>query len=121
MSLSLHTLDDNQLGNLFTGLTDQLAPGESINNITAGIPFSATITANKSHLSTWTAYNNGPSNIVTATDTTLVVAKEVPLSIEMSAFTVSANNKEGLPLHILMTGMMLLAITGCIRYRRDGR
>ncbi len=115
VSLGLHTLDDDQLGNLFTGLANQLAPGESINNIAAGIPVSATIIANKSHQSTWKAYNNGPTNVVTATDSTLVMAKEVPLSIEMSAFTVRSD--KSLPLNILILGMTMLGFISCIRYR----
>lgn len=118
---TLHTLDDNELGNVFTGFMSQLAPGETINNISAGILISTIIDGNKNHLSTWTAYNNGPTNVVTATDSTLVMAKQMPLSIEMSAFTVSTNKKEQLPVNILIIGMMLLGLTSCISYRRQAR
>jgi hypothetical protein len=54
VTLPLHTLDDSELGNLFTGFSYDLAPGESADTVSAGIEVSATLTSMTVNTATWT-------------------------------------------------------------------
>lgn len=65
--LGLHDLDDSELGNLFTGLAYNLLPGASVDTVAAGLTISATLNVTTTNTATWTAYNAGPINLVTAT------------------------------------------------------
>ncbi|MBX3059022.1 MAG: carboxypeptidase regulatory-like domain-containing protein [Anaerolineae bacterium] len=65
--LGLHDLDDSELGSLFTGLAYNLLPGASVDTVAAGLTISATLNVTTTNTATWTAYNAGPINLVTAT------------------------------------------------------
>ena len=72
MTLNLHDLADSELGTIFTGLNYALTPGSSINTVAAGLSIPAVINATTVNTATWTAYNVGPSNQITASDTATV-------------------------------------------------
>ncbi|MGB0385768.1 MAG: DUF7507 domain-containing protein, partial [Ardenticatenaceae bacterium] len=86
-TLSLHTLDDDQLGNLFTGHSHTLAPGESYNNIDAGISVSTTINSNTTNVGTWSATTNDPSVVATATHTTTVMMLNPAIEVSQTVGT----------------------------------
>jgi len=67
VTLTLHDLADDRLDALFTGLAYDLAPGASIDTVTAGLSISETVTATITNTATWTAYNPGPADDATAT------------------------------------------------------
>jgi hypothetical protein len=71
VALTLHDLDDSQLGAILTGFPFNLAPGAS-----AFLTQSATILETTVNSATWTAYNPGPSDVASATDTATVVVPE---------------------------------------------
>ena len=75
VTLNLHDLADSQLGTIFTGLSYALTPGSSVNTVQAGLSISAVINTTTSNTATWTAYNAGPINQVTATDTATVIVQ----------------------------------------------
>lgn len=66
ITLSLHDLDDDQLGSLLSGLAYDLAPGASVDTVAAGLTISATIMTDTVNTATWTAYNAGPADVATA-------------------------------------------------------
>ncbi|MCA9974612.1 MAG: choice-of-anchor J domain-containing protein, partial [Anaerolineales bacterium] len=72
ITLSLHDLEDDALGVILDGFIYDLAPGASVDTVTAGLTLSATIDAAIVNTATWTAYNAGPSNVATATATATV-------------------------------------------------
>ena len=72
VTLNLHNLTDSALGTIFTGLNYALTPGSSVNTVAAGLSIPAVITATTTNTATWTAYNAGPVNQVSATDTATV-------------------------------------------------
>jgi hypothetical protein len=63
ITLSLHDLDDSELGSLFSGLAADLGPGDTVTVTTSSVP----ITQTTVNTATWTAYNAGPTDVVTAT------------------------------------------------------
>ncbi len=69
ITLSLHTLDDSELGNLFTGFPYDLGPGASVSTVDAGLTISETITTDTVNVATWTAYNPISYDIITGTCT----------------------------------------------------
>ena len=72
VTLTLHDLDDDQLGTIFTGLAYYLAPGASVDTVAAGLTISAVMNVTTTNTATWTAYNPGPANVVTAQATATV-------------------------------------------------
>jgi uncharacterized repeat protein (TIGR01451 family) len=72
VTLDLHNLEDDVLGEIFAGLEYALTPESSVNTVAAGLTISATITADTTNTATWTAYNAGPTDVVTATATATV-------------------------------------------------
>ncbi len=72
VTLNLHDLDDSELGNLLSGLSYALAPGAS-----AFLTETTTINVTTVNTALWTAYNAGPTDVVTATDVATVTV-EVP-------------------------------------------
>ncbi len=73
VTLTTHTLIDDQLGAIFTDLAYDLAPGESLDTVAAGLVVTATITANTTTTAEWTAYvPDGLSANATASATVLV-------------------------------------------------
>ena len=108
-TLDLHTLVDDQLGTLFTGLANALTPGSSVNTVDANVTASATINATTVNVATWTAYNaNGPA--VTATATARVAIQ--PTAVSVAALGAQAA--------LLWGGMLLLGtvIAGSVIWRR---
>ncbi len=67
VTLNLHDLDDSELGTILSAFPYALSPGAS-----AFLTATATITASTVNTATWTAYNAGPIDVVTATDTATV-------------------------------------------------
>ncbi len=67
VTLNVHDLDDDMLGEIFAGLEYALTPGSSVDTVTAGLTISATITETTTNMATWTAYNDGPVDVATAT------------------------------------------------------
>jgi hypothetical protein len=77
ISLTLHDLDDDLLGPIFTALAYDLGPGQSVNTVAAGVEVSATYASGVyTNTATWTAYNPGPTDVVTATDTAVVTVED---------------------------------------------
>lgn len=62
LTLTRHSLTDSELGPLLNGLAYALAPGGS-----AFMTTTATLVATTVNVATWTAYNPGPTDVVTAT------------------------------------------------------
>lgn len=58
VALALHDLEDDQLGILLDGFAYDLAPGASVDTVTAGLTLSATITSTITNTAVWTAYND---------------------------------------------------------------
>lgn len=62
LTLTRHSLTDTELGPLLNGLAYALAPGGS-----AFMTTTATLVTTTVNVATWTAYNPGPTDVVTAT------------------------------------------------------
>ena len=69
ITLSQHDLTDSQLGLIFDNFTTSLPPESSSYTVTTGIM----ITTSTVTTATWTAYNPGPTDPATATDTASVI------------------------------------------------
>ena len=78
ITLTLHDLDDSKLGNLFAAFTYDLAPGVSVDTVTAGLEISATIAQTTVNTATWTAYNPGPLNTAEVTASATLAVEEIP-------------------------------------------
>ena len=61
-AFALHDLVDDQLGTIFSGLSYVLAPGASVDTVTAGLNISAVISVPTTNVGTWTAYNTVPGD-----------------------------------------------------------
>ncbi len=72
VTLNLHDLDDSELGNIFTGFNYALAPGASVDTVTAGVTASAVITVDTTNTATWTGYNTGPTDVASAQASAIV-------------------------------------------------
>jgi hypothetical protein len=77
ITLTLHDLVDSHLGTLLDGAPFSLMPGASI-----FITQTAVITQTTTNTALWTAYNAGPTDVVTATDSATV--NVIPPSIALS-------------------------------------
>ena len=77
VSLTLHDLTDSHLGSILDGFPFTLLPGAS-----AFITQTAVITQTTINTATWTAYNPGPANLVTATDTATVTLLTPAISLD---------------------------------------
>ncbi len=67
VSLSRHDLDDSELGAILVGFSFDLLPGAN-----TFVTQTAVITQATVNTATWTAYNLGPTSVVTATDSATV-------------------------------------------------
>lgn len=74
VTLTQHTLVDSALGTLLNDFPYPLGPGAS-----AFITATANITTTTINTATWTAYNPGPINLVSATDVATVTISSEPL------------------------------------------
>ncbi len=70
-AFGLHTLTDDVLGTIFSGLAYNLAPGASVNTVQAGLSIPYVANANTTNVGTWLAYNAGGAQ-ATATSTAVV-------------------------------------------------
>jgi hypothetical protein len=84
VTLNLHDLVDDQLGTLLTGYNSPLAPGGTLDTVTAGFEFSATITQTTVNSATWTAFNDSQTT-ASASDTATVI-RDDPTSVSLSGF-----------------------------------
>ncbi|MGH2536739.1 MAG: DUF7507 domain-containing protein, partial [Candidatus Promineifilaceae bacterium] len=84
VTLTLHDLDDSELGAILDALPYSLVPGAS-----AFLTQSAVIDADTVNTATWTAYNPGPIDVVTATDTATVDVTGEP-DVEVSPAALSS-------------------------------
>ena len=73
ISLTLHALEDSELGTLLNDFPFNLDPGAS-----AFITATTSITQTTVNTATWTAYNPGPADVATATATATVTVTDVP-------------------------------------------
>ncbi len=78
ITLNLHDLADSELGTIFTGLSYALTPGSSVNTVAAGLSIPAVINATTVNTATWTAYNAGPIDLVSAINTATVFVPVLP-------------------------------------------
>jgi subtilisin-like proprotein convertase family protein len=80
VTLNLHDLEDDELGEIFAGLNYALTPGSSVNTVAAGLTISATINVTTTNTATWMAYNDGPTDVVTATASATVNVTPLPVA-----------------------------------------
>jgi hypothetical protein len=79
VAFGLHTLTDDVLGTIFTGLAYNLAPGASVNTVAAGLSIPYVANANTTNVGTWLAYNaTGGQAQATATATVNVIPPRCP-------------------------------------------
>ena len=108
VTLNLHDLADSELGTIFSGLNYTLTPGSSVNTVQAGLSIPAVINVTTVNAATWTAYNAGPINVITATDTATVTVETVDPNIDVNplnlASTQPANTTTTQPLTVANTG-----------------
>ena len=89
VALNLHTLVDDPLGMIFSGLNYALAPGSSVNTVQAGLSIPAVINATTTNVGTWTAYNTGGPT-ATATATATVTATPRTPNIDVDPLSLSS-------------------------------
>lgn len=112
VSLTLHDLDDSALGSLADGLEYPLGPGAS-----TSITRTADITETTANTATWTAYNPGPTDVVSATAAAIVTilppneAPEIEVSPTALSATLPAGTQETLTFTLRNTGTADLAWT----------
>jgi hypothetical protein len=112
VALPLHTLDDSELGNIFTDLAYDLGPGESVDTVAAGLEISALITETTVNTAVWTAsIPGGPS--VTATDSA-TVTRGNPTGVALSGF--GADVAAATPLWL--AGLLILLLVSGLILRR---
>ena len=63
MPLTLHNLVDSEFGLLFVGMAYDLAPGASLDTVTAGLEASAIVVENRTNNATWRAYVEGGRSV----------------------------------------------------------
>jgi hypothetical protein len=79
VAFGLHTLTDDVLGTIFTGLAYNLAPGASVNTVAAGLSIPYVANANTTNVGTWLAYNaTGGQAQASSTATVNVIPPRCP-------------------------------------------
>jgi hypothetical protein len=110
-TLTRHTLVDNRLGTILNDFPFSLVPGAS-----AFLTQSVVLTTTTVNTATWTAFNPGPTDVVSATSVATVTA--VPPSVSL-AKTVGTN-----PLTCATTDMITVTVgtlvTYCYEIRNTG-
>ena len=81
-ALARHSLDDSELGNLLNDFVYTLAPAAS-----AFITESAVISSTTVNTATWTAFNPGPTDVVTATAVATVNVPEPAITLSKTVGT----------------------------------
>lgn len=81
ITFTRHDLDDSELGTLVSSLPLTLAPQDETEQVRTGV-----ISQSTTNIGTWTAYNPGPTDQVSAADTATVLVPEAsPLSCVLPA------------------------------------
>jgi hypothetical protein len=80
ITLTRHDLDDSELGSIFATLPLTLGPGQRINTVDAGFIITQFVTETAVNTAAWTAYNPGPTNMVSA-------SSSVTLTLDTLYFT----------------------------------
>ena len=100
ITLTLHDLTDSALGTILTNFPFTLVPGAS-----AFLTVSTPITVNTVNTALWTAYNPGPTDVVTATDVATVTVTIPPApaivltkTVGLDASTCATTNSVTLPI-----------------------
>jgi hypothetical protein len=106
VTLTLHDLNDSELGNIFTALPYDLAPGASVDTVAAGLEISATITQTTVNTATWVAYAPNVPPVTAVASAT--VTRGDPTGVSLSNFgpTVAA----AAPLWL--AGLLVLLLAG---------
>jgi hypothetical protein len=105
VALDLHTLVDDQLGTIFSGLNYVLTPGNSVSTVAAGLSIPAVMNATTTNVATWTAsITGGPSTQATATATVTVLDDTSVLEIP----TLSPGGLAGLVALLALAAFWLL-------------
>ena len=102
LTLSLHDLRDSELGNVLNGFSYSLMPGAS-----AFLTATVQITETAVNTATWTAYNTGPTNVSTATDSATVEILQPEISLEKTVGT-DANACASTSLITVMPGTQVI-------------
>jgi hypothetical protein len=84
VTLSLHDLDDDQLGTILDDFVFDLAPGASVDTVAAGLDLSAVITQTTTNTAVWTAFN-ADGTMASFTDEATVTTRE-PTDVSLSSF-----------------------------------
>lgn len=108
LTLTLHDLEDDQLGTLLTGFSFDLAPGAS-----TVVTETAAISETTVNTATWTAYNEGPTDVISATDAATVTVgltgtAAIQVSPDALSQTLLANTQATQSLTISNTGSAVL-------------
>ncbi|MCA9972931.1 MAG: hypothetical protein KC425_22090, partial [Anaerolineales bacterium] len=69
VTVTMHDLDDDKLGNVFSSVAYDLAPGASIDTVALGLTISATINTTTTNTATWTGYVGTYTAVATDTAT----------------------------------------------------
>ena len=83
ITLGMHDLVDSELGDIVDELEYPMAPGTGLT-----ITVAAAITRSTMNTATWTAYNPGPADMVTAEDTATVTVMDAVRRLYMPAIRV---------------------------------
>jgi len=106
VTLGLHDLVDDQLGQLLTGFPYNLGPGQSVDSVAAGLVASATITQTTVNSATWTAFNNSQETASSSSSATVTVSS-TPTSVSLSGF--GGDSSASTP---IMLGALVLLVAG---------
>ncbi len=79
VALNLHDLDDDQLGGILSGFNYLLAPGASV-----FLTQTTSITTTTTNTAVWTAYNAGPIDVATSSDSATVTVLPAEVQVEPS-------------------------------------
>ena len=98
ITLTLHNLTDSQLGSILDDFSFGLQPGSTV-----FLTETTTITSSVTNVASWTAYNPGPTDVITATGTAtvtvdlpaVVLTKTVGIDPLVCALTKSINVLSG--------------------------
>jgi len=89
VALGLHDLVDSHFGTLLTATEQALLPGASL-----VITHAATLTATMTNMATWTAYNAGPTDIISDTASATVTVIEPEIAVAPSSLAAELHHDE---------------------------
>lgn len=106
VTLGIHDLVDDQLGQLLSGFMYDLGPGQSVDSVAAGLVASATITQTTVNSATWTAFNNSQETASSSSSATVTVSS-TPTSVSLSG--IGGDSSASTP---IMLGALVLLVVG---------